>query len=341
MSQFDVTPEIQELLNKLATKYDAMGQDMVSYLDGLLYSDYITYWDYIHLDTLLSLQTPRTNFPDEQIFIVYHQITELYFKLIQTEIDQLINLQNFDLDKILKHLQRVNNYFKHLGASFDVMTYGMDQKQFLKFRMALLPASGFQTVQYREIEIKLTDLYNLTGDSARDELSPDDDLETLYESIYFKLGGRELKSGKKTLTLKMFEEKYDKHLLELAHNRKDTNLRAHFAGLDEERRNIPELKDQLRELDLNANVFWRLSHYKAAARYLQRDPVDIAATGGTNWQKYLPPRFQRIIFFPELWTEEQKAEWGKAWVLQLFEERVEGKWSSKLRDNQQKLKEMD
>jgi tryptophan 2,3-dioxygenase len=48
---------------------------------------------------------------------------------------------------------------------------------------------------------------------------------------------------------------------------------------------------------------------------LKRDPDNIPATGGTNWQKYLPPRFQRIMFFPELWSDAEKAEWGKAAVI--------------------------
>ena len=47
---------------------------------------------------------------------------------------------------------------------------------------------------------------------------------------------------------------------------------------------------------------------------LQKDVEDIAATGGTNWQKYLPPRFQKRIFYPELWSEEEVKEWGKGWV---------------------------
>ena len=46
-----------------------MGQDLPSYLDGLLYSDYLTYWDYIHLDTLLSLQNPRTGFPERNTLL--------------------------------------------------------------------------------------------------------------------------------------------------------------------------------------------------------------------------------------------------------------------------------
>ena len=78
-----------EKINLLSEKYSATGQDLYSFLDGLLYSDYMGYWNYIHLDTLLSLQTPKTDFPDENIFIIYHQITELYFKLCLLEIEQI------------------------------------------------------------------------------------------------------------------------------------------------------------------------------------------------------------------------------------------------------------
>jgi tryptophan 2,3-dioxygenase len=85
-----------------------------------------------------------------------------------------------------------------------------------------------------------------------------------------------------------------------------------------------ELKELMRQFDLKANVFWPLAHYKSAVRYLQRDPVDIAATGGTNWQKYLPPRFQKVIFFPDLWTQEEQEEWGKGWVVkEIFGEEIQ------------------
>ncbi|HBF19828.1 MAG TPA: tryptophan 2,3-dioxygenase, partial [Cryomorphaceae bacterium] len=77
----EITPELNDRIQKLADKYHASGQELIAYLDGLLYAEYNTYWDYVHLDTLLSLQTPRTSIPDEEIFIMYHQITELYFKL--------------------------------------------------------------------------------------------------------------------------------------------------------------------------------------------------------------------------------------------------------------------
>jgi tryptophan 2,3-dioxygenase len=75
-----------------------------------------------------------------------------------------------------------------------------------------------------------------------------------------------------------------------------------------------DLRIALKQLDVNVNINWPLVHYKSAARYLQRDPEDIAASGGTNWQKYLPPRFQKRVFYPELWSAEELENWGKAWV---------------------------
>jgi tryptophan 2,3-dioxygenase len=83
--------EIKDRLQELEAKYAVMGQDLKSYLDGLLISNVTTYWDYIALDTLKTLQRPKTDFPDELIFIVYHQITELYFKLVLHELHQIGN----------------------------------------------------------------------------------------------------------------------------------------------------------------------------------------------------------------------------------------------------------
>jgi tryptophan 2,3-dioxygenase len=84
--------------------------------------------------------------------------------------------------------------------------------------------------------------------------------------------------------------------------------------LTPEEQALPEVKNALKRNDTNVNINWPLSHYKSAVRYLQKAPADIAATGGTNWQKYLPPRFQKRIFYPALWSEQEVEEWGKAWV---------------------------
>ncbi|MEP2023822.1 tryptophan 2,3-dioxygenase family protein [Reichenbachiella sp.] len=290
-----------------------MGQDLSSYLDGLLHADYLTYWDYIHLDTLLSLQNPKTQFPDEKIFIIYHQITELYFKLILNEIEQLAFDDEIDADRFLIRLNRINRYLLHLVDSFDVMIDGMDQKQFLNFRMSLLPASGFQSAQIRMFEISCTDLLNLVEESKRPEMEKES-LDEMYNYLYWKRGATELATGKKTLTLKQFENKYSGEFLQLANKYKSENIwkkyESHYKSADQ----APEIVETLKKLDQLSNVQWRLAHYKSAVRYLQRDPEVIAATGGTNWQKYLPPRFQRVIFFPALWSQEEKDNWGKSWV---------------------------
>jgi tryptophan 2,3-dioxygenase len=292
-----------------------MGQDLISYLDGLLYAEYLTYWDYIHLDTLLSLQSPKTAFPDEHIFIIYHQITELYFKLSLNEFSQLAAREKVDGAYLLQRIQRINNYFENLVRSFDIMVDGMEPGQFLKFRMSLLPASGFQSAQYRMIEICSTDMLRLVDKDVRDEFEKNPpSIEKMFEHIYWKAGATELATGKKTLTLRQFEEKYSFELTRLAKEYQGKNLRVLYRALTAEEQKDPKLINALKMLDVNVNVNWPLSHYKSAVRYLQKDPEDIAATGGTNWQKYLPPRFQKRIFYPELWSDQELGEWGKAWV---------------------------
>ena len=309
----EITPEIKDRLEKLQAKYAAMGQDMVSYLDGLLHADFLTYWDYIHLDTLLSLQTPKTPFPDEEIFILYHQITELYFKLALHECKQLAEKSELTSGFFTARVKRINSYFTALTQSFDIMVDGMEKEQFLTFRMSLLPASGFQSGQYRMIEIYATDFIQLVDKDHREELAKAD-LQTQYQHIYWKYGATELSTGKKTLTLKQFEKKYEKTFLELVETCQSKNLRALYTQLKAQGHTSAALETELRQLDVNVNVNWPLSHYKSAVRYLNRQPEEIKATGGTNWQKYLPPRFQKRIFYPELWSTEELEEWGKTWV---------------------------
>jgi tryptophan 2,3-dioxygenase len=304
----DNSSEYAEIVNKLEQKYDAMGQDLSSYLDGLLYSDYLTYWDYIHVDTLLSLQNPKTSLPDENVFIMYHQITELYFKLVLAEIKQIAEHAAITKEFFVARVNRLIRYFQNLEASFNIMVDGLEPDQFLKFRMALLPASGFQSAQYRIIEICSTDMINLVGTSQRDSVKKAD-LKDQLEHLYWRSGATELATGKKTLTLKQFENKYMKLFMETGQAYENINLykiyRNNFV-------NDPEVIARLKAYDQLVNVNWAMAHMRSAAKYLKRDPEDIKATGGTNWQKYLPPRFQRIIFFPELWTEKEKEGWGSS-----------------------------
>ncbi len=306
----DISPAILERLALLEQKFDAMGQDMVSYLDGLLYAEYLTYWDYIQLDTLTSLQNPRTPFPDESVFIMYHQVTELYFKMALHELKQIVERPG-DANFLLERMRRVTRYFKILTESFSVMVDGMDLEQFLKFRMSLLPASGFQSAQYREIEIYATELEQLVHADAREKISGKESPHELFQQIYWTSGATELASGKKTLTLRQFEAKYGEPLFQRAMSLRGKTISSIFKALSAEEQAHSELREVLRMFDYQVNVDWPMAHMKSAARYLKKDPVDIQATGGTNWQKYLPPRFQLRIFFPQLWSPEELEQWGR------------------------------
>jgi len=319
-----VLAKMQELFDK----YNLIGQSTESYLEGLLYTNPLGYWDYIQTDTLLSIQHPKTDFPDELIFIMYHQITELYFKLTLHEMEQIANNgkeisaagQNLgwkaaiSAEFMTARLKRINAYFEALTKSFDVMVHGMEKEQFLKFRMALLPASGFQSAQYRMIEIAATDLIHIVHKDHRAKLK-DANIAQQFEEIYWKTGATELETGKKTLTLKEFEKKYSNQLIAWANQFSTCNLWQKFRELQAKNETTPALIEEMKKVDLNVNVFWPLVHYKSAVRYLANDESDTPATGGTNWQQYLPPRFQKRIFYPELWSEEEQNEWGKSWVM--------------------------
>ena len=324
MKQEEFDPKILDKIEQLQSKFKASGQDMLSYLEGLLYADYLTYWEYINLDVLLSLQQPKTSFPDEKIFIIYHQITELYFKLIISEMEQISIQEPITSEFFVSRLERINMYFDHLISSFAMMWKGMEREQFLKFRMSLLPSSGFQSAQYREIELMAADAFNLVALKNREEHDYHSPADDLFEHLYWQQGAIELATGEKTLTLKNFELKYGKKLKEIIEQYRRKNLWQKYIDCTDK---SDELIEAMKQFDLKANVFWPLAHYKSAVRYLQKDPVDIAATGGTNWQKYLPPRFQKVIFYPELWTEEEKEEWGKGWVVkEIFGEDTPGKY---------------
>ena len=147
--------------DQLTKKYKDLGENPETYLKGLLHSKPVNYWDYIGVETLLSLQNPRTNYKDEKIFIMYHQVTELFLKMLLHEIKQLVELEDFSEEIWLDKINRMNRYVSMLISSFDIMKDGMDYDDYNSFRTALAPASGFQSAQFRYIEIYCTPLANL------------------------------------------------------------------------------------------------------------------------------------------------------------------------------------
>lgn len=308
----EIKPEQLDTLKKINEKYDALGQDASPYLKGFSYARPVTYWDYVSVDTLLSLQAPRTNYPDEPIFIMYHQVTELLLKLIVHEIRQVIEDENISADFFRTKIERVNRYTGVLTQSFSVMREGMDYDQYNEFRLALAPASGFQSAQFRIIEIYCTDLTNLLNSRVKGKMAADSGIDALFGELYWKDAGLDRKTGKKTQTLQMFEEKYEDGFKRLATEVKTSNVYQRFLALDPKSKGYEELRQALRDFDVTYNITWPLAHLKTAEYYLNSKGEGKAATGGSEWQRYLHPSYQRRVFFPQLWSKEELENWGKS-----------------------------
>lgn len=302
-------------INQLYEKYAEDNQPIKNYLEGLYQSDYLKYWDYIHLDTLLSLQITKTALPDETVFLAAHQISELYFKLMLHELEQLSKSTDLTVQIFLDKLSRINRYVELLVQSFGVVSNGIDHQQFMNFRQALYPASGFQSYQFRLIELYCSDITNLIERELRDSLTKDISVEEAFPFLYWKKGAIDAKTGEKTITLSQFEDKYDNKLLKKAKKVRKHNIWRIFVKNYSELPEAYEIVEKLRELDVNLNINWRLVHFKSAIKYFKNNSEPVNSTGGTNWHKYLPPKFQRIMFFPDLWTYEELGEWGKTWVM--------------------------
>lgn len=287
----------QKLIDQINRKYESLGENPETYLSGLLESKPITYWDYISVETLLSLQRPRTAFDDEKIFIMYHQVTELVLNMMIHEIKQLVFAEKVEEDVWISKIGRLNRYTRLLITSFDIMKDGMSYEDYNQFRTALAPASGFQSVQFRFIELYCTRLTNLVHVSDKDKLPIEPTIEDYFQVIYWKNAGLNRQSGKKTITLRLFEEKYLKTLIDLAKLIQGSTLEEKLLSIESP---SYKLRDSLKEFDKLYNVDWPTVHLSTAQHYLDRKGKAKQATGSSEWKKYLDPRFQNRVFFPSL-----------------------------------------
>jgi len=300
----------KNLIQSLEDKYSAINQDKNVYLEGLLHSKTINYWDYIHTDALLNLQIQRTTLPDEMVFIGYHQINELIFKMILWELQQLAEMPVLDVDIFTDKLMRVSRYFDMLTSSFAIMQDGMDLAQYNKFRHTLTPASGFQSAQYRKIEFASTELINLIDPRFRETIDRDTAFEHAFEHLYWQAAGKDFKTGKKSILLTNFETRYKEEFITFmkVYNTKNLWIRYKELSVDDQKNNT--LVNAMRHYDYTVNITWVMAHFNAAKHYILASSGDGEATGGSNWQKYMHPKYQKRIFFPELWSAKEKDNWG-------------------------------
>ena len=298
--------EQAQLHQRIEEKFKAIDQNPDVHLEGLIWAKPITYWDYIHTDALLNLQLQRSTLPDEMVFIMYHQINELLFKMILWEIDQLSQCETITAPFFTEKLRRISRYFDMLSSSFDIMGDGMEKEQYMKFRNTLTPASGFQSAQYRLIEFSSTELINLIDHRFRTTIDRNTPYDHAYEHLYWQAAGKDHATGKKNTLIQLFEKRYKADFLIKMEAYNTTNLWTRFKQLPDAVKKDEALIKAMRHYDYTVNVTWVMAHYDAAGKYLG----NAEATGGSDWRKYMHPKYQRRIFFPELWSEEELKNWG-------------------------------
>lgn len=121
------------------------------------FSEDLDYAGYLDLDTLLSAQHPRSNpaHPDELLFVIQHQTTELWLKLM---VHELVGARGYldadDLSRARKSLARVKHILRTVTEQWSVLAT-LTPSEYAEFRDVLGPASGFQSVQYRAVEFLL------------------------------------------------------------------------------------------------------------------------------------------------------------------------------------------
>ena len=300
-----------KILQDLQEKFEAINQKTETHLEGLLYSKPITYWDYIQTDALLNLQTQRTLLPDEMVFIMYHQVNELLFKMILWEANQLTTCENPETSFFTEKLMRISRYFNMLTTSFDIMRDGMEVEQYLKFRHTLTPASGFQSAQYRLIEFASTDLINLIDHRFRADIDRNTPYSHAFEHLYWQAAGKDYATGEKSYLIKEFEIKYKDQFLRSMEEYNTTNIWQKFTQLPQKDKQNAELIAAMRHYDKTVNITWVMGHLNTAKKYIESSHVPTEATGGSDWKKYMHPKYQRRIFFPELWSAEELKNWGE------------------------------
>ncbi|MFN2527841.1 MAG: tryptophan 2,3-dioxygenase [Candidatus Baltobacteraceae bacterium] len=246
-------------------------------------SERLSYGSYLQVPALLELQSPLSTPPhhDEMLFIIIHQVYELWFKQIKHELDAIMrHLQSEGgLLKVGRALRRIHTIQRVLEQQVDILET-MTPQEFNEFREHLNPASGFQSMQFREIEflggLKKTDALKhleMTG-AQRETLERRLSEPTLYDAVFALLQKRGFKvstHGEKIATLKtIYEESaqyYDLYLF----------------------------MEDLIEFDERL-LLWRGRHVRMVERMIGSK----MGTGGSPGVAYLATTLDKKMF-PELW----------------------------------------
>jgi tryptophan 2,3-dioxygenase len=255
----------------------------------------LTYSSYLRLDELLALQTPRSEGPggpehDEMLFIVIHQVYELWFKEVLHELDHLRRLLEEDDTPRAQHtLKRILTILKVLVAQIDVLET-MTPLEFLSFRDRLESGSGFQSFQFRELEFLLGHKRRSAVDHYPDGTSGRNRLEkrwaepTIWDAFLTYLAGRGYEVPGEVLRRDVTGTPEPSEALQ------DLLIRIY-----REDPVVSSVCERLIDLDEGIQE-WRYRHVKMVERTIGRKP----GTGGSAGAAYLATTLHRPLF-PDLW----------------------------------------
>ena len=254
----------------------------------------LSYSQYLNLDKLLDAQHPLSFHHDEMLFIVIHQVSELWMKLCLHELNATVDcVRRDDLGPTFKMLARVSTIQQQLLQSWDVLAT-ITPYDYSAFRNTLGRSSGFQSPQYRMLEFlignKNADTIKVfQGDSATHEMleralrSP-----SLYDEVLRLLSRRGLDVPAEAID-RDFTQPY----------RASKQVAAAWLSVyhnSEKDWDLYELAERLVDLDYKFQL-WRFTHVKTVERIIGHK----RGTGGTGGVSYLTKALE-LKFFPELWT---------------------------------------
>ena len=236
----------------------------------------ITYGSYLAVDDLLALQKPRSEGPehDEMLFIVIHQVYELWFKQVLHELDHVIALLNRDEPHRAQHtLKRVLTILKVLVAQLDILET-MTPLEFQSFRARLEAASGFQSDQFRQLEFVL----GLKSPKAIER---------------FPAGSRARKALEARLTQPSLWDVFVAYLQRAGFDL--TDIQSTLIMIYRTDPKHAEICERLVDLDEGLQE-WRYRHVKMVERTIGAK----IGTGGSAGAEYLRTTLMKPIF-PDLW----------------------------------------
>jgi tryptophan 2,3-dioxygenase len=257
------------------------------------FSTAMSYGDYLQLDHLLAAQRPLSQNHNEMLFIVQHQTTELWMKLVIHELTAAIaQLKSDALAPAFKMLARVSRIMAQLIQAWDVLST-LTPSEYMDFRTSLGRASGFQSYQYRAIEFLLGNKRRELIDAFRHRVDLHQALNALLAapSIYdeaIRLLARRGFAIDATALERDWAEPYAANASVAAAWMavyRDTKRYFDLYELGEE---LVDLEDFFRQ--------WRFRHVTTVERIIGGKP----GTGGTQGVAYLRGLLE-LRLFPELW----------------------------------------